>query len=75
MSYHYDPEQALDELNEDNLLPNPVLVRDMIFRAQLAPEKAREVDLAFEPYLARFGEAQKAAREVVEKLVAVAVKH
>ena len=57
MSYHYDPILALDELNEENLLPNPVFVRDMIFRAKLTPEQAREVDSAFEPYLAIFAPA------------------
>ena len=35
MGYHYDPEQALEELSEDVVLPNPVHVRDMIFRARL----------------------------------------
>ncbi len=74
MSYHYDPELALDELREENLLPNPVFVRDMIFRAQLPPEKAREVDLVFEPYLAVFGEAQKAAQFALESLLAAIKK-
>lgn len=68
MAYHYDPELAIEELNEDNLLPNPVYVRDMIFRAQLPPERAREVDLAFQQYLSHFGEVQQLARNVLEEL-------
>jgi hypothetical protein len=30
LMYHYDPNTALEELNEDATLPNPVHVRDMI---------------------------------------------
>ena len=33
--YHYDPSTALEELNEDATLPNPVHVRDMILRKKL----------------------------------------
>ena len=74
MSYHYDPVLALDELNEENLLPNPVFVRDMIFRAKLTPEQAREVEGKFEPYLATFGEAQKVGRTALESLIQAAAK-
>ena len=48
MAYHYDPQQALEELNEDVLLPNPVYVRDMIFRARFPANVALEVDRDFE---------------------------
>lgn len=68
MAYHYDPEQALEELKEDVLLPNPVFVRDMIFRAQLPAEAALEVDRDFEGYLAQHGELQKLARRILERL-------
>ena len=69
MGYHYDPEQALEELNEDVLLPNPVYVRDMIFRGQLPPDVALEVDRDFQTYLAQFGEVQKLGRRILERLV------
>lgn len=68
MGYHYDPEQALEELNEDVLLPNPVYVRDMIFRAKLPAEVALEVDRDFESYLSEFGELQKLGRRILERL-------
>ncbi|MFQ5663432.1 MAG: hypothetical protein ACE5HL_06350 [Terriglobia bacterium] len=70
MGYHYDPEQALEELAEDIILPNPVYVRDMIFRAKLPAETALEVDRDFEVYLSQFGELQKLARRILERLVA-----
>ncbi|MBI4466637.1 MAG: hypothetical protein HY656_04315 [Acidobacteria bacterium] len=70
MAYHYDPEQALEELTEDVLLPNPVYVRDMIFRAKLPADLALEVDRDFESYLAQFGELQKLGRRILERLAA-----
>lgn len=69
MAYHYDLAQALEELNEEVILPNPVYVRDMIFRGQLPPEQALEIDRDFEAYLAQFGEAQKTARRILERLL------
>ena len=33
--YHYNPETALEELNEDAVLPHPVHLRDMIVRSRL----------------------------------------
>ena len=33
--YHYDPSLALEELQEDALLPHPVKLRDMILRTKL----------------------------------------
>ncbi len=69
MGYHYDPEQALEELSEDVVLPNPVHVRDMIFRAQLPAAEALEVDRDFEAYLAEHGELQKVVRRILERLV------
>lgn len=68
MAYHYDPAQALEELNEDVLLPNPVHVRDMIFRARLPAGQALEVDRDFESYLTQFGELQNLGRRILERL-------
>lgn len=68
MGYHYDPEQALEELREDAVLPNPVHVRDMIFRARLPLEVAREVDAELQAYLTQFGDTQQVARRILERL-------
>lgn len=74
MAYHYDPQQALEELTEDVLLPNPVFVRDMIFRAKLPADRALEVDRDFESYLAQFGELQKLGRRILERLAQQAAR-
>ena len=72
--YHYDPSIALEELNEDALLPHPVKLRDMIMRIKLAPNEAQAMNQEFQDYLARFGEIQKVARGMLEKLSAGARK-
>lgn len=66
--YHYDPSQALEELQEEALLPHPVKLRDMILRNQLGPEEAQLLNHDFQDYLTRFGELQKLARGILEKL-------
>ena len=68
MHYHYDPETALEELNEDAILPHPVHVRDMIVRAGLSPEKALEFNRMFQEYLHAFGELQKVVRPLLDEL-------
>ena len=66
--YHYDPSIALEELSEDAILPHPVKLRDMIMRIKLAPNEAQVMNQEFQDYLARFGELQKVARTMLEKL-------
>ena len=66
--YHYNPNQALEELQEDALLPHPVKLRDMILRNQLGPQDAQLLNQEFQDYLSRFGELQKLARAILEKL-------
>ena len=66
--YHYNAEQALEELQEDGLLPHPVKLRDMILRNQLGPQEAQLLNHEFQDYLARFGELQKLGRTILEKL-------
>jgi hypothetical protein len=66
--YHYDPTTALEELNEDALLPHPVKLRDMIMRIKLAPDEAQVMNQEFQEYLTRFGEIQKVVRTMLEKL-------
>jgi hypothetical protein len=66
--YHYDARTALEELQEDALLPHPVKLRDMILRIQLGPKEAQAMNQEFQDYLTRFGELQKVARSMLEKL-------
>lgn len=66
--YHYDPTSALEELNEDALLPNPVKLRDMMLRAHLDPEHSLEYNRLFVEYQKRFGELQKIGRELLQRL-------
>ena len=66
--YHYDPKQALEELQEEALLPHPVKLRDMILRNQLGPEDAQVLNHNFQQYLAQFGELQKVARGILQQL-------
>jgi hypothetical protein len=67
---HYDAQTALDELKEEALLPHPVRLRDMILRTRLGVEEARELNRQFQSYLAHFGETQKLAAGILEKLAA-----
>lgn len=66
--YHYDPTTALEELNEEAILPHPVKLRDMILRIKLQPDEAQVMNQEFQDYLTRFGEIQKVARTILGKL-------
>lgn len=66
--YHYDAELALEELEEDAILPHPAHLRDMIVRAGLAPERALELNRKFQLYVNQFGELQKLVRPVLQEL-------
>jgi hypothetical protein len=66
--YHYDPVIALEELQEEALLPHPVKLRDMILRNKLGPQEAQVLNQEFQEYLTRFGEIQRVARGILEKL-------
>jgi len=68
--YHYDASLALEELQEDALLPHPVKLRDMILRTQLEPEAAKLLNHEFQDYLTRFGELQSLGRSILQKLAA-----
>jgi hypothetical protein len=70
--YHYDPETALVELDEEALLPNPVRLRDMMFRTHLATDDSILINRQLQDYLKSFGEAQKKGREVLQQLTQVA---
>lgn len=66
----YDVRSALEELKEDAVLPHPVRLRDMILRTQLDAGEALELNREFQSYLTRFGETQKTALEILERLAA-----
>jgi hypothetical protein len=66
--YHYDPATALEELQEDAVLPNPVHIRDMIVRARLEPDQALELNRKFQTYLEAFGDAQEIAKLILQQL-------
>jgi hypothetical protein len=66
--YHYDPATALEEINEEALLPNPVKLRDMILRKRLHPEESLELNRLFTEYQKFFGEAQKLGKEILKRL-------
>jgi hypothetical protein len=63
-----DPAQALEDLNEEALLPNPVKVRDMLFHAKLAADQSLELNRQFTEYQKHFGEALKLAKVILGKL-------
>jgi hypothetical protein len=66
----YDVKTALDELKEDAVLPHPVRLRDMILRTQLDAGEAIEMNREFQGYLTHYGETQKVALEILERLAA-----
>ena len=72
--YHYNATTALEELQEDALLPHPVKLRDMILRTVHDPEEAQRLNAEFQDYLTRFGEIQKLARGILEKVAAAKSK-
>ncbi len=72
--YHYDPSTALDELRDDAVLPHPVHLRDMILRSKLDASSALDLNRDFQDYLTRFGETQRVAREILERLAGAAKK-
>lgn len=67
--YHYDVKVALEELKEDAILPHPVRLRDMILRTKLDASHALDLNREFQNYLSHFGETQKIALGILEKLV------
>jgi hypothetical protein len=66
--YHYDPSAALEELQEDATLPNPVHLRDMILRKRPKPEESLELNRRFTEYQRFFGETQKLGKEILRQL-------
>lgn len=70
----FDPALALEELNEEARLPNPVHVRDMMLRAHLEPEQSLELNRQFTEYQKHFGQALKIGKTLLGDLAAKAAK-
>jgi hypothetical protein len=68
--YHYDPNTALEEINEDAVLPNPVHLRDMLLRARLSPDASLALNREFVEYQQHFGEALKLGKQILQRLSA-----
>jgi hypothetical protein len=68
--YHYNPNTALEELNEEAALPNPAHMRDMLLRKHLTAEKSLEMNRLFVEYQKHFGEAQKLGKQILKQLTA-----
>jgi hypothetical protein len=66
----FDVKSTLDELKEDAVLPHPVRLRDMILRTPLDAGEAIEMNREFQSYLTHYGETQKIALEILERLAA-----
>src|SRR5262249_19375040 len=66
--YHYDPGLALEELQEDALLPHPVKLRDMILRTKLDAKEAQLLNHDFQDYLSRSGERKRGGRGLLKTL-------
>jgi hypothetical protein len=66
--YHYNPTTALEEINEEALLPNPVHLRDMLLRAKLTPDQSLELNRQFVEYQKHFGEALKLGKAILQRL-------
>jgi hypothetical protein len=70
----YDPQSALEELNEDAVLPHPVRLRDMILRVKHGAGEALDLNREFQSYLASFGQTQQLGREILQKLIAGSIQ-
>lgn len=66
----FDPATALEELNDETRLPNPVHLRDLLLRAHLAPEESLELNRQFTEYQKHFGQALKLGKTLLEGLSA-----
>ena len=66
--YHYNPSTALEEMNEEAVLPNPVHLRDMLLRAKLKPDQSLELNRQFVEYQKHFGEALKLGKSILQRL-------
>lgn len=69
--YHYDVQTAMEELKEESLLPNPVHVRDMLFRNHPQGGTAVELNKELQEYFKHFDAARRAAERILSELAAI----
>jgi hypothetical protein len=62
----YDIQSALEELNEDAVLPHPVRLRDMILRVDLGAGEALDLNREFQNYLAPLAKPAARPRDPAE---------
>lgn len=67
--YHYDPEQALTELREENVLPSPVKLRDTVFRVHPQGKRALDINQNLQEYFKEWNAAAARARTILEALL------
>ncbi len=68
MNPRFDPADALEDLREEAVLPNPVRVRDMILRTAHSPEEALDLIRKFTAYQQAFAEAQRLVAGLLAEL-------
>lgn len=66
--YHHDPDQALTELHEENLLPDPVNLRDTIFRVHPQGKTAVDINQNLQEYFKEWNSAASRARVILKAL-------
>lgn len=69
MTYHYDPQLALEDLEEKALLPNPVHMRDMLARTNLEESRVVELTRLFLDYQKHYAAAMEIGRRYLRALV------
>jgi len=69
MAYHYDPQRALEELDENATLPNPVHLRDMLARTYLDEPRVVEMTRLFLDYQKHYAAAMELARRYLRTLI------
>ena len=69
-----DVKSVLTELEEQELLPNPVDVRDMMLRTHLEPDRLVEMNRLFKEYLKFYGSSQEIARSILKMLASSPAK-
>jgi hypothetical protein len=69
MAYHYDPELALEDLDEKAILPNPVQMRDMLARTSLDESRLVELTRLFLDYQKHYAAAMELGKVYLRALV------
>jgi len=65
----YHPESLLEAVEDERILPHPVLLRDVMACAVLSPAESLELQRLFHDYLRHDGEAETVARKMLNGLI------